>query len=103
MRVLKLITISSNFYWYSNWHNINASVWSGADLWTFDQLYNKLILFSLQALKARGYERLVLQTGRGSIVPAADSCPDVRLEAYRFKDSIAEDIKQADLVISHAG
>lgn len=58
---------------------------------------------SSQALKARGYERLVLQVGRGSLLPAADSCPHVRLEAFRFKDSIAEDIKQADLVISHAG
>ncbi|TKS72245.1 Sestrin-1 [Collichthys lucidus] len=56
-----------------------------------------------KALQARGYERLVLQVGRGSLLPAADSCPHVRLEAFRFKDSIAEDIKQADLVISHAG
>lgn len=46
---------------------------------------------------------MVLQVGRGSLLPAADSCPHVRLEAFRFKDSIAEDIKQADLVISHAG
>ncbi|KAF3838553.1 hypothetical protein F7725_010321 [Dissostichus mawsoni] len=58
---------------------------------------------TVQALTARGYERLVLQVGRGSLVPAADSCPHVTLEAYRFKDSIAEDIEQADLVISHAG
>lgn len=56
-----------------------------------------------QALKARGYERLVLQVGRGSVLPAADSCAHISLEAFRFKDSIAEDIKQADLVISHAG
>lgn len=59
--------------------------------------------FLPQALKARGYERLVLQVGRGSVFPAADSCPHIKLEAFRFKDSIAEDIKQADLVISHAG
>lgn len=58
---------------------------------------------SLQALNARGYERLVLQVGRGSVLPAADSCPHIHLEAYRFKDSIAEDMRQADLVISHAG
>ncbi|XP_031718358.1 UDP-N-acetylglucosamine transferase subunit ALG13 homolog [Anarrhichthys ocellatus] len=58
---------------------------------------------TVQVLKARGYEHLVLQAGRGSILPAADSCPHVSLEAYRFKDSIADDIQQADLVISHAG
>lgn len=56
-----------------------------------------------QALRARGYERLVLQVGRGALLPAADSCPNIKLEAFRFKSSIAEDIKQADLVISHAG
>ncbi|KAG7518116.1 bifunctional UDP-N-acetylglucosamine transferase and deubiquitinase ALG13 [Solea senegalensis] len=56
-----------------------------------------------QALKARGYERLVLQVGRGSLLPAADSCTHITLEAFRFKDSIAEDMKQADLIISHAG
>lgn len=59
--------------------------------------------FLPQALKARGYERLVLQVGRGSVLPAADSCPHIRLEAFRFKNSIAEDISQADLIISHAG
>ncbi|XP_059202269.1 UDP-N-acetylglucosamine transferase subunit ALG13 homolog [Centropristis striata] len=58
---------------------------------------------AVQALKARGYEHLVLQVGRGALLPAADSCPHISLEAYRYKDSIAEDMKQADLVISHAG
>lgn len=57
----------------------------------------------MQTLKARGYERLVLQVGRGSVLPEADSCPHLKLEAFRFKDSIAEDMKQADLVVSHAG
>lgn len=56
-----------------------------------------------QALKACGYERLVLQVGKGSVLPAPESCPDLTLEAFRFKDSIAEDIGRADLVISHAG
>lgn len=62
-----------------------------------------LISFLSQALKVRGYERLVLQVGRGSLLPAADSCPHIRLEAFRFKDSIAEDVRQADLIVSHAG
>ncbi|KAL3044710.1 hypothetical protein OYC64_013066 [Pagothenia borchgrevinki] len=71
---------------------------------SFDELIESITSpETVQALTARGYERLVLQVGRGSLVPAADSCPHVTLEAYRFKDSIAEDIEQADLVISHAG
>ncbi|XP_047440835.1 UDP-N-acetylglucosamine transferase subunit ALG13 homolog [Mugil cephalus] len=71
---------------------------------SFDELIESVTCSeAAQALKARGYERLVVQVGRGSLVPAADSCPQLRLEAFRFKDSIAEDIRQADLVISHAG
>ncbi|KAF1384858.1 hypothetical protein PFLUV_G00124550 [Perca fluviatilis] len=71
---------------------------------SFDELIESITSpETVQALKARGYERLVLQVGRGSLLPAADSCPHVRLQTYRFKDSIAEDIKQADLVVSHAG
>ncbi|XP_060904303.1 UDP-N-acetylglucosamine transferase subunit ALG13 homolog [Labrus mixtus] len=71
---------------------------------SFDELSNTITCpESVQALKARGCERLVLQVGRGSVVPAADSCPQVKLEVFRFKDSIAEDMKQADLIVSHAG
>lgn len=71
---------------------------------SFDELIESITRSeAAQALKARGYERLVLQVGRGSVLPAANSCPHIELEAFRFKDSIAEDIRQADLVISHAG
>lgn len=56
-----------------------------------------------QILRSRGYERLILQVGRGSYFPATGSCPHISLEVFRFKDSIADDFKQADLVISHAG
>ncbi|XP_056456429.1 UDP-N-acetylglucosamine transferase subunit ALG13 homolog [Gadus chalcogrammus] len=58
---------------------------------------------AVKALKARGYERLVLQVGRGSVLPGPESGLDLKLEAFRFKDSISEDIARADLVISHAG
>ncbi|XP_063342378.1 UDP-N-acetylglucosamine transferase subunit ALG13 homolog isoform X1 [Pelmatolapia mariae] len=71
---------------------------------SFDELIESITSSeATQVLKARGYEHLVLQVGRGSVFPAADSCPHIRLEAFRFKNSIAEDISQADLVISHAG
>ncbi|XP_061582315.1 UDP-N-acetylglucosamine transferase subunit ALG13 homolog [Cololabis saira] len=71
---------------------------------SFDELVESITSTeATQKLKARGYERLVVQVGRGSYLPDADSCPHLRLEAFRFKDSIAEDMRQADLVISHAG
>ncbi|XP_076015653.1 UDP-N-acetylglucosamine transferase subunit ALG13 [Genypterus blacodes] len=71
---------------------------------SFDELIESITTTeAIQALKNLGYEHLVLQVGRGSVLPAPESFPHVKLEAFRFKDSIAEDIKQADLVISHAG
>lgn len=71
---------------------------------SFDDLIESITCpEAVQVLKTRGYERLVLQVGRGSLLPAADSCPQVKLEVFRFKSSIQEDMKQADLVISHAG
>ncbi|XP_054887119.1 UDP-N-acetylglucosamine transferase subunit ALG13 homolog [Poeciliopsis prolifica] len=70
----------------------------------FDELIENVTSSeATQVLKFRGYERLVLQVGKGSLLPDADSCAHLSVEAFRFKDSIAEDMKQADLVISHAG
>ncbi|XP_005799536.1 UDP-N-acetylglucosamine transferase subunit ALG13 homolog isoform X2 [Xiphophorus maculatus] len=70
----------------------------------FDELIESVTSSeATQVLKFRGYERLVLQVGKGSLLPDADSCAHLSVEAFRFKDSIAEDMKQADLVISHAG
>ncbi|KAJ8351279.1 hypothetical protein SKAU_G00227550 [Synaphobranchus kaupii] len=56
-----------------------------------------------QVLSALGYKKLVLQVGRGSVLPGPDSRSGLLVHAFRFKDSIAEDIRDADLVISHAG
>ncbi|XP_041280273.1 UDP-N-acetylglucosamine transferase subunit ALG13 homolog isoform X1 [Onychostruthus taczanowskii] len=59
---------------------------------------------ALQALQSRGYQKLVLQVGRGSLPqPQPSSSPAVAVEAFRFKDSLAEELQSADLVISHAG
>nr|XP_057904991.1 UDP-N-acetylglucosamine transferase subunit ALG13 homolog isoform X2 [Doryrhamphus excisus] len=71
---------------------------------SFDELIEKITSASaIKALKDRGYERLVLQVGRGSFLPDSQTCPHVNLEVFRFKDSIAKDMEQADLVVSHAG
>ncbi|KAF4800155.1 UDP-N-acetylglucosamine transferase subunit ALG13 like protein [Turdus rufiventris] len=57
---------------------------------------------ALQALQSRGYQRLVLQVGRGSL-PQPGSSSALAVEVFRFKDSLAEELQSADLVISHAG
>ncbi|KAI5630086.1 hypothetical protein C0J50_7811, partial [Silurus asotus] len=57
----------------------------------------------VKALIQRGYTDVVLQVGQGSYVPDAHSCPGLRLQTFRFKKSIAENIHNAHLVISHAG
>uniref|UniRef100_A0A8C0U9Z5 UDP-N-acetylglucosamine transferase subunit ALG13 n=2 Tax=Cyanistes caeruleus TaxID=156563 RepID=A0A8C0U9Z5_CYACU len=57
-----------------------------------------------QALQSRGYQKLVLQVGRGSLPQAQPSSSSaVAVEVFRFKDSLAEELQRADLVISHAG
>jgi beta-1,4-N-acetylglucosaminyltransferase len=46
-------------------------------------------------------DRLIVQRGQSRL---PDCLPlNVRIESYEYKDSIADDIQQADFVISHAG
>lgn len=71
---------------------------------SFDELIETIISSeAVEALKSSGYESLVLQVGRGTVLPSPDSCTQITLEVFRFKDSLAEDMKRADLIISHAG
>ncbi|XP_051930633.1 UDP-N-acetylglucosamine transferase subunit ALG13 homolog [Hippocampus zosterae] len=71
---------------------------------SFDDLIEEITSAeALKALKYRGYEHLILQVGRGSVLPDPQNFPHVTLEVFRFKDSIAKDMEQADLIISHAG
>ncbi|XP_065545963.1 putative bifunctional UDP-N-acetylglucosamine transferase and deubiquitinase ALG13 [Lathamus discolor] len=60
---------------------------------------------ALQVLQSLGYEKLVLQVGRCALDRALLGSPDVavEVEAFRYKESLAEDLRRADLVISHAG
>eukprot|EP00741_Cyanophora_paradoxa_P002750 tig00000629_g2670.t1 len=55
-----------------------------------------------RALRERGFVRVLVQIGRGAFEPRAGG-PEVELEFYRFKPSLAEDYRAASLVISHAG
>ncbi|KAK7922448.1 hypothetical protein WMY93_009350 [Mugilogobius chulae] len=71
---------------------------------SFDELIEAITSSAaVEILKARGYERLVLQVGRGTVFPSPESCAQINLETFRYKDSIAEDIRNAHLIISHAG
>ncbi|KAL8561227.1 hypothetical protein ACOMHN_024483 [Nucella lapillus] len=72
----------------------------------FDQLIKSVTSADVcQVLRRLGYSRVLLQTGRGQFQPEptrlSDHSPAV--QSYTFKDSIADDIAAADLVICHAG
>lgn len=67
---------------------------------------------ALKAIKARGISKLLLQIGRGREENAKAAAQrdasnksngGVKIEYYRFKDSLLDDLKNAELVISHAG
>lgn len=58
---------------------------------------------TISILKDLGYNRLILQIGRGTVEPKSYSTASFTLDVFRYKDSVAEDIQNADLVISHAG
>eukprot|EP00063_Salmo_salar_P080262 XP_014055097.1 PREDICTED: UDP-N-acetylglucosamine transferase subunit ALG13 homolog isoform X1 [Salmo salar] len=70
---------------------------------SFDDLIERVTSpEAVQVLKGRGYQHLVLQVRRSFIFPDSDGCHNLTLEAFKFKDSTAEDVKRADLVITHA-
>uniref|UniRef100_A0A673VEU1 UDP-N-acetylglucosamine transferase subunit ALG13 n=1 Tax=Suricata suricatta TaxID=37032 RepID=A0A673VEU1_SURSU len=58
---------------------------------------------TLQIIKSLGYDRVILQIGRGKVVPEPFRTESFALDIYRYKDSLREDLQKADLVISHAG
>lgn len=45
----------------------------------------------------------MLQIGRGELEPAPRRDLTLTLDVFRFKESLAEELQRADLVISHAG
>ena len=70
----------------------------------FDQLIEIVNTKEFQSFiqKQYGCEYLAIQIGRGEIEPKA-KVSNLTVETYRFKTDIADDIKQADLIISHCG
>ncbi|KAK9078924.1 hypothetical protein SSX86_002983 [Deinandra increscens subsp. villosa] len=58
-----------------------------------------------EALLEKGYTHLVIQMGRGSYIPKKSSGEDGSLvvDYFTFSSSIADYLRSASLVISHAG
>jgi beta-1,4-N-acetylglucosaminyltransferase len=57
---------------------------------------------ALTWMASHGYTHLVIQYGKGA-PPVLPVLPPLEVESYAFKASLAPDMEQADLIISHAG
>ncbi|XP_076239191.1 alg13 UDP-N-acetylglucosaminyltransferase subunit isoform X2 [Calliopsis andreniformis] len=58
----------------------------------------------LEALSSKGYNELILQIGKASLIP--DCTPRygiTAIEYFNLKENILEYVQNADLIISHAG
>lgn len=71
----------------------------------FNDLINTLATPDVsKTLKSLGCENLTLQIGNGEEVDfLLPELKGIKIELYRLKPTIIDDIKSADLVISHAG
>lgn len=68
----------------------------------FDLLVESVLSIEcLGALERRGYSTLIIQHGNSQ--PPSVPQSKVSIMVYKFKQSLAQDIMQADIVISHAG
>lgn len=52
---------------------------------------------------AHEYRKLTLQIGNGEFTPEHDDVPNLEVNWYRYKESLASDMKEAQLIISHGG
>lgn len=69
---------------------------------SFDDLIKTLCSEEcLEILKSNRFEKIVFQIGRGSFIPPESS--KLKIEWFRFKDNLTDDIKNASLIIGHAG
>ncbi|XP_067134587.1 UDP-N-acetylglucosamine transferase subunit ALG13 isoform X2 [Centruroides vittatus] len=71
---------------------------------SFDKLIRRICsLEVLQIIKSHNFTKLVLQVGNGSYEPELEENNDIEISWYRYKESLYKDMKEASLVISHAG
>ncbi|XP_018912456.1 UDP-N-acetylglucosamine transferase subunit ALG13 [Bemisia tabaci] len=84
--------------------NTNKQVFITVGTTRFDSLIQQVCSSSvLSTLKSKGYSKVVLQIGNGSYEPKSVAFPGIKVEFFRFKNNLKEDISNSDLVISHAG
>ncbi|KAL5469333.1 hypothetical protein EMCRGX_G030583 [Ephydatia muelleri] len=57
----------------------------------------------LKLLVTKGYEKLILQIGRGEYVPQRSPVEEIDVSFFRFKESLQDDMARANLIISHGG
>jgi len=57
----------------------------------------------IEAIKQKGYDRMVVQYGNGPTPPPYLPTDSFTVEYYKFKPTLADDVREAALVISHAG
>ncbi|KAK4526104.1 hypothetical protein GAYE_SCF19G4016 [Galdieria yellowstonensis] len=70
----------------------------------FDQLIFAVHQQSfLETLHSLGVQELRIQYGKGRFFPLEEDGGKLKVESFRYKPSIVEDINWADLVISHGG
>ncbi|XP_077295059.1 alg13 UDP-N-acetylglucosaminyltransferase subunit [Arctopsyche grandis] len=70
----------------------------------FDKLYRTILQpESLELFQSLGYSALTIQIGNSQHTSEDDRDYGIPAKIYRFKDSISDDIRNSDLVISHAG
>lgn len=70
----------------------------------FDRLCEYILTIAvIKALKKLGCEKITFQIGNSNAEPGEFVKDGISISLYRYKDSIYQDIADADFVISHAG
>ena len=57
----------------------------------------------MQMVISKGYNKMVMQTGRGSYTPTLVNDVQFHSEVYQYKESLKKDMEDASLIISHGG
>jgi beta-1,4-N-acetylglucosaminyltransferase len=82
----------------------DMSVFVSVGTTRFDELINTVLGEDvLNALKAKGHSKVVVQTGNSDFQWEGPQTSPIPVELFKFKSSLEEDISGASLVISHAG